>query len=64
MTFCVQVILLVERFERANLKRLVVYLVVNFSCRVKLTGPVIVTLMAQSVDVLNFQRNNYFFALF
>ena len=51
-------LLLVERFEQANLSRLVVNLVVNFSCRVKLTGPFIVTLMAHSVDVLNFQRNN------
>jgi len=56
MTLRVKVILSVETFIKASeieLDRIrqVVYLVVNFSCWVKLIGPSIVTLIAHSIDM-------------
>ena len=59
MTSRVKVILSVETFIKASeieLARIrqVIYLVVNFSCWVKLIGPFIVILIPHSIDILNF----------
>ena len=58
MTLHVQLLLSVEIFIEVNEIKparigQVVCLVVNFACRVKLTGPFIDTLIANSINILN-----------